>query len=220
MAIVYRHIRLDTNEPFYIGVSVRARRPFENKSRSADWTKVIESTGYDVHILFEDVDEDFAKQKEKEFISLYGRICDGGTLVNKNKGGVLPSIKTRNKISKICSGRPFVKTPLRLQNLYAYQADNKQKISDNRKRSNLSLETLKKMSDSQKGKILSSDTCKKMSESKKGANNYLSKPVIDLSTGVFYNCLSEAAKINKIPLQTLGQYLIGKRTNKTSLRYA
>ena len=34
MAYVYRHIRLDKNEPFYIGISKDAYRPFTKKGRN------------------------------------------------------------------------------------------------------------------------------------------------------------------------------------------
>lgn len=93
MPYLYRHIRLDKNEPFYIGISKKDdnyTRAFENKEyqRSLFWTKVIAKTEYEVEILMESTDYEFIKQKEIEFIKLYGRKdLRTGTLVNLTDGG-------------------------------------------------------------------------------------------------------------------------------------
>lgn len=91
MAHVYRHIRLDKNEPFYIGIGVDdlGRRARDNKARRSKWwNRIVEKHGYEIHILFEDVSIEFAKEKEKEFIALYGRLDLGtGTLCNLTNGG-------------------------------------------------------------------------------------------------------------------------------------
>lgn len=92
MAYVYRHIRLDTNTPFYIGIGSdnnfnRAYEKTKNK-RSAWWNRIVNKHGYDVEILFENVSPKFAKEKEKEFIELYGRMdLKNGTLCNYTDGG-------------------------------------------------------------------------------------------------------------------------------------
>jgi len=88
MACVYRHIRLDKNMPFYIGISKNNKRPYTKRSRNEYWNNIVKITDYEVEILFEDVDEDFAKEKEKEFIELYGRKDIGtGILCNLTDGG-------------------------------------------------------------------------------------------------------------------------------------
>ena len=73
MACVYRHIRLDKNIPFYIGMSTNNKRPYSKNGRNNYWKNIIAITDYDIKILFEDVDLNFALEKEKEFIALYGR---------------------------------------------------------------------------------------------------------------------------------------------------
>jgi len=88
MACVYRHIRLDKNMPFYIGISTNNKRPYSRHSRNNYWKNIIAITNYEVDILFEDVDLSFALEKEKEFIILYGRKDIGtGYLANMSPGG-------------------------------------------------------------------------------------------------------------------------------------
>jgi hypothetical protein len=111
MAYVYRHIRLDKNEPFYIGIGndMTNKRAKEKARRSNLWKKIIAKSDYEVEILFDDITYDEAKLKEIEFIELYGRIDLGnGTLANLTNGGdgtINPSQETRDKISKVNKGR-------------------------------------------------------------------------------------------------------------------
>ena len=111
MAYVYRHIRLDKNEPFYIGISndVNKGRSKEKTRRSKLWNRIVDKTDFDVEILFDDLPYHEAKAKEIEFIELYGRIDLGnGTLANLTNGGdgtINPSQETRDKISKVNKGR-------------------------------------------------------------------------------------------------------------------
>jgi hypothetical protein len=128
--VVYRHIRLDKNEPFYIGISSRKRRPYDKHGRSSFWWNIINKTDYRIEILFDNLSWDEACEKEKEFIKLYGRRDLGlGSLINQtdggegvvgkpawNKGiktfkpswnaGKKTSLKTRNKISESNKGKP------------------------------------------------------------------------------------------------------------------
>jgi hypothetical protein len=90
MAYVYRHIRIDKNEPFYIGIGsdMTYKRAREKSRRSNLWNKIIAKSDYDVEILLDDITFEEAKNKEIEFIKLYGRINLGnGTLANLTDGG-------------------------------------------------------------------------------------------------------------------------------------
>lgn len=92
MAYVYRHIRLDKNEVFYIGIANHKRKDYvraNEKARRSDWwKKIIQKTDYRVDIIFDDVSKEFAIEKEIELIQLYGRKDLGlGTLVNMTDGG-------------------------------------------------------------------------------------------------------------------------------------
>lgn len=96
---LYRHIRLDKNEPLYIGVAKKANkkfkkfeteysRAFEKRTRSNIWKGITTRTDYKVEIILESDDKKFIEEKEIEFIALYGRIVLGtGTLTNLHRGG-------------------------------------------------------------------------------------------------------------------------------------
>jgi hypothetical protein len=90
MAYLYRHIRLDKNEPFYIGIGSGSNldRAYVKNGRNKIWSNIYSKTGIDVEILLNDLTWNEAKEKEKEFIALYGRIDNNtGTLANLTNGG-------------------------------------------------------------------------------------------------------------------------------------
>ena len=90
MAYVYRHIRLDKNEPFYIGVGSAKNhyRAYGKDNRNKHWHNIVKNTDYEVEILFDNLDDQTARLKEIEFIKLYGRVdLKTGTLVNLTDGG-------------------------------------------------------------------------------------------------------------------------------------
>lgn len=87
LPILYRHIRQDKNEPFYIGIGESEDRAYEIKGRTRAW-KNIAKKGYDIEVLFNNLSWEEACEKEIEFIALYGRRDKkAGTLVNMTDGG-------------------------------------------------------------------------------------------------------------------------------------
>ena len=104
MAIVYRHIRQDTNEVFYVGIGKTEKRAYDKNGYRSDFWHNIAQNGYDVEIIFDDLSWEHACEKEQEFISLYGRRDLGeGTLVNMTDGGdggngMIVSEETKEKI--------------------------------------------------------------------------------------------------------------------------
>lgn len=114
MAYVYRHIRLDKNEPFYIGVGNDAfgyyKRANAKDGRNKLWRDVVNKTAYEVEIMVDYISFDEARMKEIEFIKLYGRKTHGGILCNLTDGGegavgLVLSQESRDKISKNRSGK-------------------------------------------------------------------------------------------------------------------
>lgn len=104
MAILYRHIRLDKNQPFYIGIGNSLSRAYDKYHRNKHWKNIVNKNSYEVEILFDDLTWQQAKEKEKEFIALYGKIENGGILCNMTDGGdgtlgCVSNIEKRKKIS-------------------------------------------------------------------------------------------------------------------------
>jgi hypothetical protein len=108
MYYLYRHIRLDKDEPFYIGIGTKrkskAKVKFTKKFQSITyiydrayskirknskiWNLISKKTNYQVEILLESDNLFFIKEKEIEFIKLYGRIDKKtGILANMTDGG-------------------------------------------------------------------------------------------------------------------------------------
>jgi hypothetical protein len=98
MYYLYRHVRPDKNQVFYVGVGTlmgenliphlgstfRAyyRRAFQKKSRNPYWHNIVNKAGYEVEIMLESDSINFIKEKEKKFIQLYS-----STLCNMTTGG-------------------------------------------------------------------------------------------------------------------------------------
>ena len=79
------------------------RRAYEEVGRNNIWQKIILKTDYEVEILLESNDYEFIKQKEIEFIALYGRKdLNNGKLANLTDGGqgVLGVIRTEETKQK------------------------------------------------------------------------------------------------------------------------
>src|SRR5438067_2280740 len=85
---LYRHIRPDKGEVFYIGIG-GSERPYEKDGRGLYWNNIVRlNPNYEIEIMFENLTWEEACNKEREFIKLYGRKDLGlGTLVNLTDGG-------------------------------------------------------------------------------------------------------------------------------------
>ena len=109
MAIVYQHIRLDTNKPFYIGIGRKIDRAYNIYGRNKIWKGLIKRINYKVEILYENISWDEACKIEIELIKKYGRLDNKtGILVNMTDGGEgctgsIISNKKRNISSKTLS---------------------------------------------------------------------------------------------------------------------
>lgn len=112
MAYVYRHIRLDKNQPFYIGIGSDNdyKRAKSKNSRNKYWNNIVSKTDYEIEILFDNISINEAKLKEIEFINLYKRKLDGGILCNLSLGGesakgLIRTQANKDKISKFLTGK-------------------------------------------------------------------------------------------------------------------
>lgn len=111
---LYRHIRLDTNEVFYIGIGKKYSYDYNRKDgiyerardkcgRNRFWKSIINKTNYKIEIVQEFNSLEEAYNKEKELISFYGRRdLHIGSLCNLTSGGDgvnTLSVETRKQIS-------------------------------------------------------------------------------------------------------------------------
>jgi len=185
---LYRHIRLDTRQPFYIGIGTKQSRVHPNikseyrraygtnRKESSIWNHIVNKTSYNVEILFESDNYEFIKQKEIEFIAMYGRInLKTGILANLTNGGdgtigYIPSKEQIEKHKKFMIGR-------------VQSESEKQKRIESRKGYVHTKETKAKMSTSHKGKMVSKEHLEKLQKGQILAN---SKPISQYTLdGVF-----------------------------------
>jgi uncharacterized protein YdaT len=87
--VVYKHIRLDTNEVFYVGIGSKISRAFSKGRRNPYWHNIVKKTDYIVEIVQHCETREEASDIERDLILQYGRIGidPNGTLVNMTKGG-------------------------------------------------------------------------------------------------------------------------------------
>ena len=84
---VYEWIRLDTNEPFYVGKGCGNRAYQISKSRNTAFMKILQKTECAVVILSENLTEEEAYEAEIWYIYEYKYIFNFG-LVNMDEGGL------------------------------------------------------------------------------------------------------------------------------------
>lgn len=200
MAYVYRHVRLDTNKVFYIGIgsSVGYKRAKEKIGRNIYWKRIVNKTEYKIDIIFDDLTSEEARLKEVEFISIYGRRDLGlGTLVNLTNGGdgacgLIVSEKTRNKLSE--------KSKLQKANLgKRFSKEWRKSLSISGKGRKFSEEHKRKIGEANKRRVFTEEmkinysNAQKLAWAKKG---YVKKPKIDNRVKVAqYNIGGELIKI-------------------------
>lgn len=116
---LYKHIRLDKNEVFYVGIGSSTSkskygRAYKKTDRNKFWHNIVNKTDYKVEIVLESDNYEFIKEKEIEFIDLYGRKDLGkGTLCNLTDGGegtigMIVSQEFRDTVRKRASREIFV----------------------------------------------------------------------------------------------------------------
>lgn len=207
MGYVYRHIRLDRNEVFYIGISkqnnnyMRARQA---QKRNIFWKNIVSKTQFKYEIIWECTCEKELLEKESEFISIYGRKDIGtGTLCNLTDGGE----GVHN---------------------YKHTDEAKFKMLESRKLKDYSKiytpDVRLKMSIGIGGKKRTPEQRKRMSDSRKGTGNKgengNAKIVLDTYTGIFYDCAKDASESIGINYSTFKAWLNGRVKSKNRFTYA
>ena len=176
MAYLYRHIRLDKNQPFYIGIgsSEYYNRAYRHKQRSDLWKRIASKAGYRVEILLDDLTWNEVCEKEKEFIKLYGRIdLKTGCLANMTDGGdgainVIISKEHREKVAEANRRRIFTEEDrknISIRHTGRKKSDEaKKKLSESLRNSQKFKDAIKINSENFKGFKHSEETKRKLSE--------------------------------------------------------
>jgi hypothetical protein len=88
MAVVYKHIRKDTNQIFYIGIGKTEKRAYEKDGRNLYWNRIVNFVDYIIEIIHTNISWDEACVLEKYYIKKYGRRdLNTGILCNLTDGG-------------------------------------------------------------------------------------------------------------------------------------
>jgi hypothetical protein len=241
MAYLYRHVRLDTNKVFYVGIGsdLNYSRAHRKTTRNKFWNRIVEKTNYRVDIVLDNLSWEEARIKEIEFISIYGRRDIGiGTLVNLTDGGD-GCVNRKFTDKQYESSRKFKTQEWRdriAKSNKGKLVSNKtrKKISESRKGKSLSYEVRCKISASLSrenhpnwGKKLSYQTRKKMSDSafnmsderKRKISESRMKWILDTSNGIYYLGSLDACKSINVTQSYLNNMLSGINRNKTSMIY-
>jgi len=202
---LYRHIRNDKNQPFYIGVGQNFRskndfrRAFEKHTHNKIWSSIYKKTSYCVEILYTTNTRQEILSKEVEFIKLYGRIDVGnGTLANLTNGGEGHrglNAATRQKMKERMIGNKYMVGK-------KLSEDTKLKMSQSRMGripSKKAIEILNKRNKGNKygklnlGKKHKQETIKYLSIIKKGKPTYQSYPILCINNNKIYKMLGDCA---------------------------
>lgn len=238
--LLYRHIRLDTNETFYIGIGNK-KRPYVKYRRNNYWTNIVNKTEYKIEILFDNLTWEDACELEKSLIWLYGRKDKGlGSLSNMTDGGEGSKgtiVKSETLSKKRLSMLNKVRTPEHCLNISksktgvnhhfygkTFSESHRLKIKKSntgRKRSN---DSKLKMSLSKKGVKFSESHIKNLQDSLKLKYETCefigsSKKVIDVNNLIIYKSLLDACKKLNLNYSAAGAQIRGQNKNKTGLTY-
>lgn len=222
---LYRHIRVDKKEPFYIGIGTKKdrnhyrieseyERAYIKNKRNSVWQNIVNKTKYEVEILIESDDYNFIKEKEVEFIALYKRKdCCGGVLSNLTDGGDgsvnrEPWNKGIEMWGKL-RPHPYLGKTL--------SEETKAKKSESMKKSDKNL----------KGKKLPKWWKEKISAAVRGENNHRygktgaesanSKRVINIETKEVFESITEASATTEYSMKYVAGMLNQDKNNLTPL---
>jgi len=214
MAYVYKHIRKDTNNVFYIGIGgdTKYQRSKSNKQRNKYWNNIVNKVGFISEIIEDNLTWEEACERERYWIKFYGR-CDlnEGLLVNMTNGGD----GAYGRISAMKGKYHTVDTINKIKNSMKGKHCGKSNPFYKHKHTELSLEKIKT---ALLGHDCSADVREKMSKSalaldNKRGNHHKAKKIQYLPTGKIYNCILDASDELHIRRITIQLQLIGKIKN-------
>jgi hypothetical protein len=206
MAYLYRHIRKDKNEVFYVGIGSDKdyKRAYVTARRNKFWNIIHNKSEIEVEIMIDNIDWEVACEKEKEFINLYGRRDLGkGTLVNLTDGGDGTLNRKQGDEEREWRKKFYKENNGFKGKKHSEEAINKMRMAK------LGTKISRERVERQRAKMIGK--CK-------GESSSLSKLVLDLETGIYYFGIREASDSSIYKVATLGRMLNGKKQNKTNLK--
>lgn len=197
----------------YIGQSVNINKRFKtyrslNKNVQAQVKlyRSFKKYGLDKHVfeIVVECDIDRLNELERYYQDIYQVLTSGLNLnlVNTDTKKKIISKEVRIKISNSTKG---IRKGIKLTE------EHKQKLRGKR---NLSEEVLNGFRERSRNKIYSKETKLKMRESNKSK-----KLVLNINTGIFYDCITEAEEAYCLKKNSLYRKLNGTRLNKTQFIY-
>ena len=111
MAYVYKHIRPDTKQIFYIGIGTEKERMNSKRSRNKFWKNIVNKYGILSEVIEDNLTWDEAVIREQYWIKFYGRKNNKtGVLCNMTDGGEgsfgrIIKDETKRKISNSNKGK-------------------------------------------------------------------------------------------------------------------
>lgn len=100
---VYEHLKPNTGEVFYIGKGSK-NRAYQTRSRNNHWTNIVNKYGLEVNIIYNNLTNQEAGQKEIDLIEFYGL----DNLCNMTQGGdgcISLKLESKDKISNSLKGK-------------------------------------------------------------------------------------------------------------------
>jgi hypothetical protein len=214
--VVYRHIRLDTEEVFYIGIG-NEKRPYDKKGRNEIWNRVVDKAGYRVEIIHSGLTWEECIEKEIVLIKFYGRKDKGeGPLVNLTDGGegnvgfIYPE-ESKAKISQTL--KEYFKENENPFKGKSHSPETKERLSQLASERPVNYDAIQAMAEHNRGRTYDEEHRKKLSEAAKNrppmpqeVRDKISKTVSIVQTGRQH---SEETK------QKISQTLMGHAPTRT-----
>ncbi len=217
---VYRHIRLDTNTPFYIGKG-RKRRAYKKSGRNLYWKNIQKNSEYKVEILQKKLTEEEALLKEIKLIKLYKSLgyCEANlTFGGEGVSGYKWTVKQKQEHSlrmKVYNKQHVGKSHARG---YKHTKEAKKRISKAHIGKVFKKETREKLSKAHTGKKLTKDHKKKISLANKGKFKE-GKKVVCIDTGIIYNSTAEASRLLDINQSNISSVCRGIRKHVGNMKF-
>jgi hypothetical protein len=220
---IYRWIRKDTNEVFYIGKGTKYRFKDTTTSRNKYFLNIYSKYPTEVEILINNLDEKMALFIESVYIKGYK--LQNQCKANFANGGLSNSGWHHTEEYKIRRGKemsgvnnPFYGKKHNKNTLKILSEKNKGKKGPFQGKIHTQ-ESILKNRNAHLGVSRTLESCIKQGNSIKGIKHHSSKQVIDLSTGFVWDSAKEASEVYSINYKTLMNMLSEYRKNKTNLKY-